>query len=216
MLLWGVLKLVRRFTTSWYQQRNIKELFRNRPYLSDFCLKNKMHWLQLLRLSTYGNIRTHYKLCYYRLIQSAQHNKRITTIPRRILTFSLEYDQQIKISSRGKTAHLKILLPFEKSEYTVVCKSVISPVWILWRHLTAQNLFRCTFLEIAMNEHYIEICLFTFMLLILGNYTNNSGAIDRILKYKLLKLQIQIHLNFLNLLVYFETKISPSQIVSFR
>lgn len=36
-------KLVKQFTTRWEQQKNIKELFRNGPYLSDFCLKNKMH-----------------------------------------------------------------------------------------------------------------------------------------------------------------------------
>lgn len=96
------------------------------------------------------NIRTHYKLYYYHLIQTTHRHKSIITIPRGILTFCLKYDQ-VKISSLGKTAHLKIFLLFEKSEYIPVCKSVISPVWILWRHLTVQNLFICTFLETAMD-----------------------------------------------------------------
>lgn len=85
-------KLVMQSTKAWDQQRNIIQLFKNRPYLSDFCLTSKMHWLQLLRLSTYRKHKNLLQKILNYLIQSVHNHKSITTIPRWILIFCLKYE----------------------------------------------------------------------------------------------------------------------------
>lgn len=68
-----------------------------------------------------------------------------------MLTFCLKYDQQIKISSLGEEAHLKVFLLLEKSDYIQVCNLIFHLHQLLWRYLTAQNPLKCISPEIAMD-----------------------------------------------------------------
>lgn len=172
-------KLVMQSTKVWDQQRNKIQLFKNRPYLSDFCLKSKMHWLQLLRLSTYRKHKNLLQKILNYLIQSVHHHKSIITIPRWILIFCLKYDQQVKINSLGESIHLKIFPLLEKWDCTQVCNLLFNLHKFL---MTASHSAKPILTHLFGNCNGIKLYwnLFSSVFLILGDYANNSGTVDRI------------------------------------